>query len=123
MKCCFYNKENGGVKVYLLMNEKEKIVLNTIEEFGDYNLNNYKVYSLVPADQADLVNDGQIRDAISRVLKGNEITKDELIERVNYQFDIPKTRITKVITKMKKEGTILTLDDLDYMGNRLLWME
>lgn len=109
--------------MYLLMNEKEKIVLNTIEEFGGYNLNNYKVYCLVPVDQADLVNDGQIRDAISRVLKGNEITKDELIERVNYQLDIPKTRISKVITKMKRERTIFTLDDLDYMGNRLLGME
>lgn len=123
MKCCFHNKENGGVKVYLLMNEKEKIVLNTIEEFGDYNLNNFKVYSLVPVDQADLVNDGQIRDAISRVLKGNEITKDDLIDKVNYQLDIPKARISKVVTKMKKEGIIFTLDDLDYMGNRLLGME
>ena len=82
--------------MYLLMNENEKIVLNTIEEFSGYNLNNYKVYSLVPVDQADLVNDGQIRDEISRILKGNEITKEELIERVNYQLDIPKSRISKV---------------------------
>ncbi len=109
--------------MYLLMNENEKIVLNTIEEFSGYNLNNYKVYSLVPVDQADLVNDGQIRDEISRILKGNEITKEELIERVNYQLDIPKSRISKVVTKMKKEGIIFTLDDLDYMGNKLLGME
>lgn len=97
--------------MYLLMNENEKIVLNTIEEFSGYNLNNYKVYSLVPVDQADLVNDGQIRDEISRILK------------VNYQLDIPKSRISKVVTKMKKEGIIFTLDDLDYMGNKLLGME
>ena len=45
--------------MYLLLNEKEKIILNTVEEFAEYNLSDYKVYSLVPVDYSILVNDGQ----------------------------------------------------------------
>jgi EAL domain-containing protein (putative c-di-GMP-specific phosphodiesterase class I) len=109
--------------MYLLLNEKEKIVLNTVKEFAEYNLSNYKVYSLAPVDYSILVNDGQIRDEISRILKKQEMTKDDLLQKVNERLEISKSRISKVITAMKKEGTIFVLDDLDYMGNKLLGME
>lgn len=109
--------------MYLLLNEKEKIILNTVEEFAEYNLSDYKVYSLVPVDYSILVNDGQIRDEISRILKRGEKTKEDLLQKVSENLEIPKSKISKVITAMKKEGVIFVLDDLDYMGNKLLGME
>lgn len=109
--------------MYLLMNDKEKIILDTIKEIANYNVNNYNVYSLVPVDATDLIGDGEIRDEISRILSGKEMTKEKLLQKVRVMLDIPPNRISKVITKMKKEGTIFILDDLDYMGNKVLGME
>ena len=103
--------------MYLLMNDKEKIILDTIKEIDNYNVNNYNVYSLVPVDVTDLISDGEIRDEISRILS------EKLLQKVSVMLDIPQNRISKVITKMKKEGTIFILDDLDYMGNKVLGME
>lgn len=101
------------------MNNEERIVLNTIEEFRNFNIDNYKAYCLVPVDPSDLVNDGKIRDTICQVLKGKEMTKEDLIHQVSDYIDVPKNRISKVITKMKKEGSIFILDYLDYMGNKI----
>ena len=64
-----------------------------------------------------------VRDEISRILKRGEKTKEDLLQKVSENLEIPKSKISKVITAMKKEGVIFVLDDLDYMGNKLLGME
>lgn len=61
-----------------------------------------------------LENEGkQLRKLIN---EGNETL--ETIQVSDY-IDVPKNRISKVITKMTKEGSIFILDYLDYMGNKI----
>lgn len=109
--------------MYLLLNDNEKIVINTTPELENFQIDKYKVYNLVPIDSSELISDGKIRDTICNVLKGNQMTKRELIDKVNLYLDIPESKISKVITKMKKEKIIYNIDDLDYMGERFIGMD
>lgn len=109
--------------MYLLLNDNEKIVINTTPELENFQLDKYKVYTLVPIDSSELISDGEIRDTICNVLKGNQMTKRELIDKVNLYLDIPESKISKVITKMKKEKIIYNIDDWDYMGERFIGMD
>lgn len=109
--------------MYLLLNDNEKIVINTTPELENFQINKYNVYVLVPIDSSELISDGKIRDTICNVLKGNQMTKRELIDKVNLYLDIPESKISKVITKMKKEKIIYNIDDWDYMGERFIGMD
>lgn len=106
--------------MYLLLNDNEKIIINTTQELDNFQLDKYKVYTLVLVDSSELISDGEIRDTICNVLKGNQMTKRELIDKVNFYLDIPESKISKVITKMKKEKIIYNIDDWDYMGERFI---
>lgn len=110
--------------MYLLLNDKEKIIVDTIQEIATrgFKLNNYKVYSLAPVEPSELIDDGQIRDIICRILKGNQMTKSELIETVTINIDVSKPKISKVITKMKREKVIYDVDDWNYLGERFIGM-
>lgn len=109
--------------MYLLLNDKEKIIVDTVHELEDFDLKNYMVYTLAPVvDSSELINDGEIRDIICRILKGEQMTKNELIEKVQFILDISKSRVSKVITKMKKEKVIFDIDDLNYLGERFIGM-
>ena len=110
-------------RMYLLLNDNEKIIINTTQELGNFQLDKYKVYTLVPMDASELINDGEIRDAICSVLKGEQMTKRELIEQIYHYIDIPESKISKVITKMKKEKVIYNVDDWNYMGERFIGMD
>lgn len=109
--------------MYLLLNDNEKIVINTTPELENFQLDKYKVYTLVPIDSSELISDGKIRDTICNVLKDNQMTKRELIDKVNLYLDIPESKISKVITKMKKEKIIYNIDDWNYMGERFIGMD
>lgn len=112
--------------MYLLMNDKEKIIVETVKELESMNLDGYEVYTLGKADMSELVNEGCVRDAITKFLKGNQMVKDELIEDVRIYLDISsskKSRISKIITKMKKEGLVYDVEDWDYMGRRYVGMD
>lgn len=74
--------------MYLLLNDNEKIIINTTQELENFQLDKYKVYTLVSTDYSELITDGEIRDTICNVLKGKEMTKKELIDKVNYYLDI-----------------------------------
>lgn len=108
--------------MYLLLSDNEKIVINTATELENFQLDKYKVYTLVPIDSSELISDGEIRDTICNVLKGNQMTKRELIDKVNSYLDIPESKISKAITKMKKEKLLYNIDDWDYMGERFIGM-
>lgn len=109
--------------MYLLLNNDEKIIVDTVKELENFQLNKYTVYSLAPVDSSELINDGEIRDEICDILKGEQMTKNELIEKLMISFDIPKSRLSKVITKMKREKLIYDVDDWNYMGERFIGME
>lgn len=109
--------------MYLLMSEREKIILETVKELEKYDLENYKVYTLSPVDSSELVTDGEIRDKICCVLKGNQMTKNEVMEEIAACLDIPKSKISKVITKMKKEKMIYDVNDWNYLGERFIGMD
>lgn len=113
-----------GRYMYLLLNDKEKIIVDTVQELATrgLQLDEYKIYSLSPVESSELIDDGQIRDAICYVLKGNQMTKSELIETVNINIDVSKPKISKVITKMKRENVIYDAYDRNYLGERLIGM-
>lgn len=110
--------------MYLLLNDKEKIIVDTVQELATrgFQLDEYKIYSLSPVESSELIDDGQIRDAICYVLKGSQMTKSELIETVNINIDVSKPKISKVITKMKREKVIYDVDDWNYLGERFIGM-
>jgi len=109
--------------MYLLLNDKEKIIVDTVQEIEKYNLNSYKVYSLVLVNHSELVSDGEIRDKICCVLKGKQMTKNELLEKVYDYLEVPKTKISKVITEIKKEKLIYNVEDWNCMGERFIGMD
>lgn len=111
--------------MYLLLNGEEKIIVNTIQEMNTIGIDfkKYKIYSLASVDPSELVNDGQIRDTICHFLKGDQITKKELIEKVVNTMDIQKSKVSKVIAKMKKEKVIYDVDDWNYLGERFIGMD
>lgn len=109
--------------MYLLLNDKEKIIVDTVKEIEKYNINDYKVYSLGFVDSSELLTEKEVRDTICKILKGNEMTKDELIEKVVDYLEVKKSNVSKVITKMKKEKIIFDIDDFNQFGERIISME
>lgn len=49
--------------------------------------------------------------------------KNELLEKVYEYLEVPKAKISKVITKMKKEKLIYNVEDSDYLGERFIGMD
>lgn len=109
--------------MYLLLNEKENIIVNTIKDLEKYDLAKYKIYGLTLLDQSELLESEDIRDAISEVLKGNQMPKDAVIDKVQIITSESVSKISKVITKMKKEKMIYLVDDLwDRNGKKWIGM-
>ena len=111
--------------MYLLLSDKDKIILDTVQELemGGFQLDKYKIYNLSPIDPSELINDGQIRDMVCHILRGDQMSKNELIEKVITNIDIPKSKVSKVITKMKKEKVIYDIEDWNYIGERIIGMD
>lgn len=109
--------------MYLLMNDNEKVIVETAKELESYNLDRYEVYSLALVDKTELITDSEIRDIICKILKGNQMTKSELLEKAHDYFEIPKSNVSKVITKMKKEKLIYNVKDWNYLGERFIGMD
>ncbi len=92
---------------------------NLLKEIEDCEFSESEVYACIRVHKKDF--EADIRDAISIALKGNNETKDELIEHVQMFLDIPKYKILKVITKMMKEGTLFYVEGcLSYDGHKLI---
>lgn len=106
--------------MYLLMNDSEKIVVESVSDIENMDLSKYKIYSLCLVDTQELINDGEIRDEISMVLKGEEMTRDTLIEKVSTNLEISKSKVSKVVSKMKKEKIVFNIDECDGLGNILI---
>lgn len=51
------------------------------------------------------------------------MTKNELLEKVYDYLEVPKTKISKVITEMKKEKLIYNVEDWNCMGERFIGMD
>ena len=66
--------------------------------------------------------EAEIRDEISLALKNGEKTRKELIECVaQSSTDFPKPKISKVITKMIKEGSLFYVEGTcAWDGERLI---
>jgi len=108
--------------MYLLLNEDEKIIVENVSDIPDIDMNKYKIYSLVLVDTQDLINDGNIRDEIKEVLKGKEMIKEKLIQSVSERLEIPKSKVSKVVNKMRKEKVIFDIEGGDGLGNILVSM-
>ena len=51
------------------------------------------------------------------------MSKNELIEKVIANIGVPKSKVSKVITKMKKEKVIYNIEDWNYLGERIIGMD
>lgn len=110
--------------MYLLLNNEEKIIVNSVVEMENYDLSNYEIYSLAPVDKNILFENGIIRDEICEVLKDNQIPKDDVLQAVQDATGSTITKINKVISQMKKEKLIYLVDDLwDSAGRKWIGME
>lgn len=110
--------------MYLLLKDNEKIIVETIKELENMNIDGYDIYSLSRLNVSDLIFDAEIRDNIYKILKGEQMPKDDVIERVQNILDVSISRISKVISKMKKEKVIYSVDDLwDRNGNKWIGIE
>lgn len=103
--------------MYLVkMNDGDKIV-ETANEVKTLDKNKIiKIYSLTEVDYDSLVSTSDIRDCIYNYLKGNQIDKDTILDYVSVTLDIKKSEISKVITAMKKEKIIYTVEDFGWLG-------
>lgn len=110
--------------MYLLLNNEEKIIVDSVAEMEKYNISKYDIYSLAPVDKNILFEDGTIRDEICEVLKGEQMPKDQVVQRVQDVTGSTITKINKVISQMKKEKLIYLVDDLwDSAGRKWIGME
>lgn len=110
--------------MYLLLNDEEKIIVNSVAEIEKYDVSKYEIYALSPVDKSILFEDGSIRDEICEVLKGNQMSKDDVVQAVQDATGSTITKINKVISKMKKEKLIYLVDDLwDSAGRKWIGME
>lgn len=110
--------------MYLLLNNEEKIIVNSVSDIEQYDVSDYKIYSLVPVENSVLFEEGTIRDKVFEILKGKQMPKDEVVCYVYDNSESTITKINKVISKMKKEKLIFAVDDLyDKHGNKWIGME
>lgn len=110
--------------MYLLLNDEEKIVVNSVAEMENYDVSKYEIYSLAPIDESVLFEEGTIRDKICEILKGEQMPKDDVVYYVYDNSESTITKINKVISKMKKEKLIYAVDGLyDKHGNKWIGME
>ena len=107
--------------MYLLLKDDEKTIVETIKELENMNIDGYEIYSLARVDTSELIFDAEIRDTIYRILKGEQMPKDDVIERVKNILDIGASRVSKVISKMKKEKVVYSVDDL-WVRNGNKWI-
>lgn len=108
--------------MYLVLNGDKKIIVNTANELEQLDLDKNEIYICVPVNYSELINDSSIRDEITSILKDNQLTNNEVVNKVSIRLDIPKNRVQKVVRKMKKEKLIYNVDDFNYLGERLLGM-
>ena len=105
--------------MYLVMKNNEKIIVDTVRELEDMGASNCKVYSLALLDTTELIFDGEIRDCIYKILKGEQMEVQMVINSVQDILGISETKIKKVISKMKKEKIIYYVEDMyDLEGHR-----
>ena len=93
--------------------------METVSELEDMDISNCKVYSLSLIDKSELIFDGEIRDCIYKVLKGEQMEIQRVIDHVQSTLGIPVSKIKKIISKMKKEKIIYYVEDMyDLEGHR-----
>lgn len=110
--------------MYLLLKDEEKIIVNSVAEMEKYDVSQYEIYALAPIDKSILFENGTIRDTICEVLKGNQIPKDQVVQRVQDTTGSTIMKINKLISQMKKEKLIYLVDDLwDSAGRKWIGME
>lgn len=107
--------------MYLVLKNNETIIVNTVSELENMDISNCKVYSLALVDTSELVFDGQIRDCIYKILKGEQMENQKVIDYVQNMLGVSESKIKKVITKMKKEKIIYYVEDMyDLNGRRYI---
>lgn len=104
--------------MYLVVTKSnEKIILNTAEEVKSINKEDIsKIYALSEVDYKSIVSTSDIRDCIYDILKGKQMTKEEVIEIAQLRLGISKSNISKAITAMKKEKIIYVIDEFGWLG-------
>lgn len=107
--------------MYLLVKDDMKIIVDTAKQLESMNIEGYEIYTLAKVNKEEIIFDGQIRDAIYKVLKGEQMSRDDVITRVQDCLGVSISRISKVINKMKKEKVIYFVDDL-WDGNGNKWI-
>ena len=102
--------------MYLIINGNKKNIVDTVSELKNNNLSGCKVYSLVEVDPSELVSDGDVRDSIYELLKGEQYSKEYVVETVKEKLGIKASEVSKVITKMKREKVIYDVIDMPWIG-------
>lgn len=104
--------------MYLVIKKSnEKIICNTADDVKSINPKEIcKVYGMHETNYDDIVSTADIRTCIYNILKGSQLTKEEVLEEAHETLGIKKSEISKVITAMKKEKIIYDVIDMPCIG-------
>lgn len=103
--------------MYLIRLLNKDVICGTVDEVKAIPKDSIKsIYSLISVEYDDLVSCSDIRDCIYKFLKGNQVSRDDVLDYVSKSLGVKKTDVSKIITKMKKEKVIYVVEDFDWLG-------
>lgn len=101
----------------VVMKSNEKVICNSADEVKTINSKDVdKLYALHETKYDDVVSTADIRTCIYNILKGSQMTKEEVLEEAQCTLGIKKSEISKVITAMKREKIIYDVIDMPCIG-------
>ena len=104
--------------MYLVITKSDKkIICNTEDEVKSVDKKDVcKIYTMHETNYDDIISTGDIRKCIYNILKGKQLTKEEVLEDARDCLGIKKSEISKVINAMKKEKIIYVVDEFGWLG-------
>lgn len=103
--------------MYLVKTNSGNKFLNSADEVKSINKNEIiSIYTLTEVNYDSLVSTADIRDCIYNCLKGEQMSKEEVLEYVSEMLGVKKNEVSKVITAMKKEKIIYVVEDFGWLG-------
>ena len=103
--------------MYLVRTKSGDKIVESANEVKRINKNEVvKVYSLSEVGYDSIISDSDIRDCIYNCLKGNQKSKEDVLDFVSGKLGVKKSEVSKAITAMKKEKIIYTVAEFGWIG-------
>lgn len=103
--------------MYLVRTKSGDKILETANEVKNINKSEIiQMYSLSEVEYDSIISDNDIMDCIYNCLKGDQKSKEDVLDFVSGTLDVKKSEVSKVITAMKKEKIIYTVADFGWIG-------